>query len=189
MEKITIGILGIQGSREEHEKMLKKLKCNVKWVRTPDQLSGINGLIIPGGESTAIGKIIKKNGLYDKLLRQVKSGLPVWGTCAGAILLAINGSPYSLKLIDIDIERNAYGRQNESFITDINFQDKPFKAVFIRAPKITKTAKNVKILARHAQDPIIVRQDNIMASTFHPELTNDIAIHKYFLEKCIKPKH
>lgn len=186
---VKIGILGIQGSREEHEKMLKKAGAKVIWVLKVEDLEKIQGLIIPGGESTAIGKALKREGLFEPLLAKIQQGLPVWGTCAGAILLANEGSPYSLQVIDIAVERNAYGRQTDSFEQEVNLvfdPKKPFKSVCIRAPRIKKIGKNVKILATINDEPAFVQEKNVLASTFHPELTSDKRVHQYFVNICKK---
>lgn len=195
---MKIGVLDIQGSVEEHFVALKKIKkIEPVLVKTVKDLEGIDGLIIPGGESTTIGKLLRKFGLRDEIIKRAKAGLPVWGTCAGAILIAkkITGKQTadSLKLMDITIERNAYGRQIESFETQIEFDvgaygkavwGKVVDAIFIRAPKIVKVGKGVKILAIHNGEIVAARQGNLLATNFHPELTEDLSIHKYFAEMC-----
>ncbi len=186
---VKIGILGIQGSREEHEKMLKKIKAEPVWVRKKEDIDKIQGIILPGGESTAIGKALKREGIFNYLQEKIKKGLPAWGTCAGAILLAKKGSPYSLQVMNIEIERNAYGRQNESFEQEIEIKElgtKKFPAVFIRAPRIRKVEKSVKILAEIKKEPIFVQEGNMLVSTFHPELTEDTRVHEYFVKICKK---
>lgn len=188
-KKVTIGILGIQGSMEEHEKMLQKINCDFLRIKNADDLGKISGLIMPGGESTAIGKLLNWKDLYAKLQTLINAGLPVWGTCAGAILLAKKGSEFSLNVLDIEIERNAYGRQLDSFITKIQMpaiKIADFEAVFIRAPRITKIGKDTKVLAKIKDEPIFMQSGNMLASTFHPELTDDIRIHEYFKGICEK---
>ncbi len=197
---MQIGVLDIQGSVKEHFEMLKKCKVSVCLVKNKEQLSKINGLIIPGGESTVIGKLLKEFDLKDQIILLAKKGMPIWGTCAGAILLAkkikTNSKNFSrekveiLNLMNIEIERNAYGRQIESFETKINFQNKEIPAIFIRAPKIINTGKKVQILAElkrpneknpHKKEIIAAREKNFLATTFHPELTNNLILHKYFI--------
>ncbi|MBU1992145.1 pyridoxal 5'-phosphate synthase glutaminase subunit PdxT [Patescibacteria group bacterium] len=170
---MVIGILDIQGSVEEHFSALKKCGVEPVLVKKPEDLRGLSGLIIPGGESTTISK----------LLRWYKFGnlknLPIFGTCAGAILLAKMG------LLNAEVDRNAYGRQLDSFETGISVPilgKKKVEAIFIRAPKFKKVGKNVEVLAEYKSDPVFVRQGRILASTFHPELTDDMRIHEYFIK-------
>lgn len=193
---ITIGILAYHGSVIEHKRMLEKLDCKVIDVRTKKDLALCDGLIIPGGESTSFIKAIKKEGLDREIIRRAKAknksvrSLAVYGTCAGAILLAKKvldkkaDTPKLglLGLLDMTILRNSYGRQVDSFIAEINIHDfKQAKGVFIRAPVILSVAKNVDIISIYDDEIIMVKQDNILATTFHPEMTNDDCIHKYFL--------
>lgn len=183
---IRIGILAMQGAFREHCRMMENLGCECKEVRKPEDMKEIDGLIIPGGESTTIGKLIKKSNLYESLQRNIQK-IPVYGTCAGAILLAkeiVGSSQINLEAMDISILRNGYGRQVESFEVDLEgplFADKPFRAVFIRAPIIKKMGAGVEVLAELEGDPVLVRQRNILVSSFHPELTDDSRIHAYFL--------
>ncbi len=183
--KMKIGILALQGDVKEHSEMLRK--CNVEpvLVKLPSDLDGINGLIIPGGESTAIGLLMRKSGL-DKILRdKIESGLCVYGTCAGAIILAkeIIGENPRLGVIDVSVKRNDYGRQIESFEVDVDVKgfDKKFHAVFIRAPVIETAGKDVEVLAEFEKKPILARERNVLVSTFHPEVTNDKRIHEMFI--------
>lgn len=185
-----IGILAIQGSVIEHAEMIRKLGLTPFLVRTKKELNDVDALILPGGESTTIGHIMKKSSIDKDFIKRVKEGMPVYGTCAGTILLAkklIGRQTIHFSLMDIEIERNAYGRQVDSFIGKIILSSKVFslplrmEAVFIRAPKIKKTGKDVEILAKYRGEPIMCREGNILISTFHPELTNDTRIHKYFL--------
>lgn len=165
---MNIGILDIQGSREEHFAILKKIGVKPKLVKN---FEGLDGLILPGGESTTI------LGLIDELPKDI----PIFGTCAGVIILKHFG------LIDAEIERNAYGGQLHSFETELNVPvlgKKPVYGIFIRAPKIKKVGSNVKVLAEYNSDPVMVRQGKILATTFHPELTTDTRVHKYFLKMC-----
>lgn len=185
---MLVGILAIQGSREEHAGVLKKLGVDFLFVRTSEELAQVDALIIPGGESTTIGMLMRRNKLHEALKKAIKNGLPVYGTCAGAILLAkeIVGEQQAdtLGVMDVAIVRNAYGPQLDSFVTELKapaLGKVPLEAVFIRAPKIAKIGKNVEVLAEHEREPVLVRENNMLISTFHPELTDDIRIHKYFL--------
>ncbi|MCK9186508.1 pyridoxal 5'-phosphate synthase glutaminase subunit PdxT [Candidatus Gracilibacteria bacterium] len=207
---MKIGILDIQGSVEEHLEMLKKLK-NVEavLVKKSEDLKDVKGLILPGGESTTIGKLLRRFGLRDEIIKRVKKGMAVWGTCAGAILLSkkIVGKENadSLNLMDITVERNAYGRQLDSFETQVEFDLSTKKsteetdvlkkntvrlcripAIFIRAPKILEVGKGVKILAKYKDEIIMAREKNMLVTTFHPELTDDLEVHQYFVKMCGK---
>jgi len=186
---MKVGVLAIQGSVIEHVSALKRAGADdVSEVRTCEDLEKIDCLVMPGGESTTIGKLLGFEGLDKAIHKRVRAGMPVYGTCAGAILLAktISGNQKAenLGLIDIDIERNAYGRQLDSFETDIEVLGVPFHAVFIRAPRILSTGDDVEILAKYKSDTIMCRQRNILISTFHPELTDNFCVHKYFLKMC-----
>lgn len=184
---MTIGVLAIQGSVSEHLSALMRCGVQACEVRDRESLSQVSGLIIPGGESTTIGKLLRLYGLDRDIVRRVQQGMAVYGTCAGAILLSkktTEPAPDLLRLLDIDTERNAYGRQVESFSTQISaptISQKLIPSVFIRAPKIIRVGKNVEILARFRNQPVLVREKNILASTFHPELTDDMAVHRYFI--------
>ncbi|MFA7685187.1 MAG: pyridoxal 5'-phosphate synthase glutaminase subunit PdxT [Candidatus Gracilibacteria bacterium] len=192
---MEIGVLDIQGSVEEHIFILKKCGVNVIPVKTVADLKAVTGLIIPGGESTTIGKLLKRFGLFDEIIKKARAGMAIWGTCAGAILLAkkIIGQEGkiavdNLGLMDITIARNAYGRQIDSFETEIDFDmgkiSKKIPAVFIRAPKIMSVEKNVKILASYEGEIVAALQGKFLATTFHPEMTMDLSIHKFFIEMC-----
>jgi 5'-phosphate synthase pdxT subunit len=171
---------------EKHIRMLSKINVPCCPVKYSEELEQINALIIPGGESTTIGKLLTRFSLFDPLAKLIAQGLPVFGTCAGLILLAkrIEGFDQpSFKLLDITVARNAYGPQIESFETDIDIPalgEKAFRAVFIRAPIITQAAPHVEILAGFEGNPVLVRQGNLLASSFHPELTDDERIHRHF---------
>jgi len=161
-------------------------------VKTAADLAKVDGLIIPGGESTTIGKLLRKFGLRDEIIKRAEKHLPIYGTCAGAILLAKKIAGYqkadALGLMDIEIERNAYGRQIDSFETDISFDfgghKRKIPAIFIRAPKITSVGKSCKILARYKNGIVAVKEKNFLVTTFHPELTEDLSVHKFFIEMC-----
>lgn len=185
---MLIGILAIQGSREEHAEVLRNLGVDFLYVRTPEELAKVDAIILPGGESTTIGMLMRRNKLHEALQKTIGKGLPTYGTCAGAILMAkkIVGEDQAdtMGLIDIAIRRNAYGSQLESFVTELDVPvlgKSPLEAVFIRAPQIESIGKNVEILAKHNGKPVFVREKNMLVSTFHPELTGDLRIHKYFL--------
>lgn len=193
---MKIGVLDIQGSVEEHFEALKKCRVDAVLVKKIVDLKGLNGLIMPGGESTTIGKLLKKYGLGNEIIRLATNGLCIWGTCAGAILLAkkIVGDKKvdNLKLMNIEVERNAYGRQIESFETKIDFNfgengkviNRRIAAVFIRAPKIKSISKSVQILAKYNDEIVAAKEKNLLVTTFHPELTSDVSIHKYFVSMC-----
>jgi 5'-phosphate synthase pdxT subunit len=189
---MRIGILALQGAFIEHEKMLKNLGVETQQVRLSQHLNDLDGLIIPGGESTTITKLAIDFGLFDDL-KAFASEHPVWGTCAGAILLAKDdqSNPPRLDVMDIQIVRNAFGRQVDSFEADLqvpslahlNGSNPTYPAVFIRAPIINTVGKKVEILARLGFDKIVAaRQGHLLATVFHPELTNDDRFHRYFLE-------
>lgn len=185
---MKIGVLALQGAFIEHEKMLRALGVGTVEVRLPSDLEGLDGLIIPGGESTTIGKLAVEYGLIEPL-RQFARATPTWGTCAGMIFLAkdigIDRQPI-LGLMDITVNRNAFGRQVDSFEIDLPISvlgDAPFHMVFIRAPVVTGVSDGVDILARLADGRIIaVQQGHLLATAFHPELTDDTRLHRYFLE-------
>lgn len=181
-----VGILDFQGGVEEHLRSFQRLKANVRKIKYSQDILDLTHLVIPGGESTVIGRFLEP--LKKQITEQYAKGkIALWGTCAGAILLGKKGSPYSLNLIDLEIERNAYGRQIDSFATSLSWTVSPEKiqAVFIRAPKITKTGPSVKILAKDENSPVLCRENKILVSTFHPELTESTTVHQYFLETFI----
>jgi len=192
-----IGVLALQGAFIEHISMLHRIGAEAIPVRLPRDLDGVEGMVIPGGESTTIGKLMERYELNPVLKRRIADGLPVLGTCAGMILLAreateLNG--YSLGVLDIGVRRNAFGRQVDSFEIDLPVSaigPSPFHAVFIRAPWIEKVGVGVEVLA-HLPDgtPVAARSGNIVVAAFHPELTADTRFHSYFLdivdERCKK---
>ena len=182
---MKIGVLALQGSFQEHITALKKCGVKTVLVRLPNDLDYINGLIIPGGESTTIGKLMEEYQLDKAIKRRYEEGMPIYGTCAGAILLAkdiISSKQPKLSLMDISIKRNNYGRQIDSFEASLPiFEGKPFKGIFIRAPIIDSLHDGCKVLAEFENKPVLIQQHNLLASTFHPELTNDLRIHKYFI--------
>lgn len=188
MNKI-IGILGMQGAIAEHQEILMQIPhTKTRIVKTAKDLDCIDGLILPGGESTAIGKLLDYFSLKEILQEKIISGLPVFGTCAGLILLAKNienETNTHLATMDITVKRNGYGSQLDSFSTNLLIptidKNMPIPLVFIRAPYITKTSKDVQILATLDNKIIAARQKNMLVSSFHPELTNDLRFHQYFL--------
>lgn len=195
---MNIGVLALQGDFLEHQKMLERLGAKVIQVRLPQHLLGLDGLIIPGGESTTIGKLAVEFGLMEPL-RTFAREHAVWGTCAGAIFLArdIGRDQPLLGVMDITVERNAFGRQVDSFATDLDVPvlkevdpvDRPFRAVFIRAPRIAKANGTTRLLATLADGTIVaVRQNRWLATSFHPELTGDDRFHRYFMEMALS-KH
>jgi len=183
---MTIGVLAIQGDYAAHKARLEQLGAEVTLVRKPEQLDAIDGIVIPGGESSTFLNFLAERGFLEKL-RDFVSTKPTFGTCAGAILLAKqveNPPQQSLAAMDIRIRRNAYGRQIDSSIREAQTKlgDKPLEMVFIRAPKIVGTGKGVEILATGGDDPVLVRQGKIMAATFHPELSEDTRVHQEFVK-------
>ena len=183
-----VGVLGLQGDFAEHLHTLRGIGAEGIDVRRPEQLDDVDALIIPGGESTTIGKLADRYGFIPKLRERIAEGMPVWGTCAGAIFMAkdVPGHPHPLlSAMDISVERNAFGRQQDSFEADLEVRDiggAPYHAVFIRAPRITKTGADVQTIAELADGTIVAaRQGNLLATSFHPELTPDDRFHSYFL--------
>jgi len=190
---LTLGILALQGDFEKHRQVLERLQIPGRLIRKPSDLEGISGLILPGGESTTIGRLMVRYGLDVAIRERVEQGMAVYGTCAGMILLAreIEGSTQErLGLMNIGVRRNAFGRQIESFEVDLPF--KPLKgglvrAVFIRAPVVSKIESGVRVLSEYEDKIVAVQQDRLLATAFHPELTDDTRVHQYFLSLCQKP--
>ena len=185
----VVGVLALQGAFEAHQHVLGQLGFETVQVRTPSDLKLVGALVMPGGESTTMSHLLLTSGLFDSIDTRLKQGMPVFGTCAGMILLAkdvLDGrsDQKSFGAIDIDVKRNAYGRQIDSFETDIavdGFVD-DFHAVFIRAPQIARCGEGVTVLARHGQDVVLARQGSVMVSSFHPELASDVRIHSLFTD-------
>ncbi len=189
MQRPQIGVLALQGDFSEHIRVLEKMGVDVREVRKLSQLEGLDGLIIPGGESTAIIKLMDAYGWRRGLPEAVAGGLAVWGTCAGMIVIArklVDPYPAPLGLLDIEVARNWFGRQVDSFEEDLNFTGLTggrFHAVFIRAPVVTATGDGVEVLARVSDGPAVaVRKGRLMGTAFHPELTGDDRVHRYFVE-------
>jgi 5'-phosphate synthase pdxT subunit len=195
VKKITIGVLALQGDFLEHLTVLKKLGISTKEVRLPEDLDNIDGIILPGGESTTMVNLLDVFKLKAPLIQKIKKGMPVWGTCAGMILLAKKlkqDNPIPLGLMDITVNRNAYGRQIDSFTTNLKIKplgEKDFAATFIRAPILVEVGKGVEVLSKldpsagsgQAVNIVAVRQKNMLATSFHPELTRDTRFHEYFI--------
>ena len=185
----VVGLLAIQGDFFEHRQALDNVGAETIEVRLPDQLDAVDALIIPGGESTTIVQLIDIYGFREPLVDKIKDGMPVWGTCAGMIVLAdrlTDKRPEPLHLMDIEVSRNAFGRQVDSFEQDLEIdvlEGPPFHAVFIRAPAVNSMGEGVEVLAR-LQDgrPVAVKQDKMLATAFHPELTDDSRLHQLFLD-------
>jgi 5'-phosphate synthase pdxT subunit len=179
----TIGILAIQGDFDAHRKRLEDLGAKTVLVRKPEQLDSIDAIVMPGGESSTILKFLERDGFFDKLKEFVRLK-PSFGTCAGAILLAKNvenPTQQSLGVMDMTVQRNAYGRQIDSHIHEGKFAGQPLEMVFIRAPKISAVGAGVDVLVRDGDEPVLVRQGKTMAATFHPELSPDGRVHEEFV--------
>jgi pyridoxal 5'-phosphate synthase pdxT subunit len=177
IEAMKIGVLAVQGNFREHVSMLRRLGGEAVEVRLPEELDGLDGLVIPGGESTAIGRLMRLYGLEEALRRFVG---PVFGTCAGMILLDRN----HLELVDVEVDRYAYGRQVASFEADLELEGdaQPLRGVFIRAPRVRDTGADVEVLADLDGEPVLLRQGRFLVASFHPELTDDTRVHDLFLD-------
>lgn len=189
---MKVGVLALQGDVIEHARVLEGLGVEVVEVRTPKDLEDVSGLIIPGGESTTIGKLMVRSGLDRAIPGRISRGLSVYGTCAGMILMARTvrgGEPPLLRVMDISVLRNAYGRQVDSFEVDVTiptFGPPPLRAVFIRAPVLEDVGSGVEVLASLDGRPILARQGHLLVSSFHPELASDDRVHRYFLDMARK---
>ncbi|MFN8471351.1 MAG: pyridoxal 5'-phosphate synthase glutaminase subunit PdxT [Anaerolineae bacterium] len=183
-----VGVLALQGAFREHVAFLNRLGVEAVEVRRASQLDGLDGLIMPGGESTTVGKLAVKYDLLDPIREMARKGAPIWGTCAGMILLAkdVHRDQPLLELMDVQVQRNAFGRQVDSFEADLDVPalgDEPFRAIFIRAPLIETVGPGVDVLARLEDGTIVAaRQENLLATSFHPELTDDTRFHSLFLQ-------
>ncbi len=173
----TIGVLAVQGNFREHAAVLRRLGARVVEVRKPEDLAGVDGLIVPGGESTAIGRLIRLYGLEEAIRRFAG---PVFGTCAGMILL----DREHLGLVDVAVDRNAYGRQVASFEADLELsgEEEPLRGVFIRAPRVVDAGPDVEVVAELDGDPVLLREGRFLVASFHPELTDDTRVHERFVE-------
>ncbi len=190
--KITIGVLALQGDVREHIAMMRGLDVDCVPVRTVEEITAVDGLIIPGGESTTVGKLLDRFGQMQAVREMPGRNKPIFGTCTGMILLAKdieNSTQHRIGLMDITIRRNAFGRQVDSFEEDIpvdGIPGGPVRAVYIRAPFVTRVGDGVQVLASHDSHPVMVRQGWLLGSAFHPELTDDNRVHKYFLEMVLQ---
>ncbi|MNZ79053.1 Glutamine amidotransferase subunit PdxT [compost metagenome] len=184
---MRVGVLALQGAVAEHIRSIENAGAEGIVVKHPEELAELDGLIIPGGESTTIGKLMRKYGFIDAIRLFSKQGRPVFGTCAGSIVMAKeieSGEEAHLELMDIKVSRNAFGRQRESFETNLDVKGlkEPVRAVFIRAPLITAVGDSVEILSTYNDEIVTARQGHLLVSSFHPELTDDYSLHSYFLE-------
>jgi 5'-phosphate synthase pdxT subunit len=189
--EITVGILALQGGFEAHARVLTQLNVPWRYARTPTDLNNVQGMILPGGESSTQLKLLQENGLFGALKKNIQAGMPFLGTCAGAILLAKHvHSPdqISLEAVDVTIERNAYGRQLDSHISygHSTLKESPMEMFFIRAPKFSVVPSSVTVLADYQGEPVCVEQNGCILATFHPELTQDTTLHRYFLSSINK---
>jgi 5'-phosphate synthase pdxT subunit len=185
-QDLTIGVLALQGAYDAHARAITNLGATAKLVRLPSDLEGLDGLIMPGGESTTMLKFLEQRGFFD-LLKDFVHTTPTFGTCAGVILLAknvTNPAQKSLGALDVTVERNSYGRQIDSTIiqSESKLPGGPLEMVFIRAPRITATSAPVETLATRNSDPVLIREGHILAATFHPELGHDTRVHQFFLD-------
>ncbi|MCP3856944.1 MAG: pyridoxal 5'-phosphate synthase glutaminase subunit PdxT [Actinomycetia bacterium] len=185
-----VGILALQGAVDAHRAALERLGATVEMVKRPDQLDGLDALVLPGGESTTMSMLLDSSGLFDPLTKRLGDGLPVLGTCAGMILLAsdvLDGRADQrwFSAIDLTVRRNAYGTQIQSFETDLDIQglDVPFHAVFIRAPGVEVRGTDVEVLAEVDGEPVLCRQGPVLVAAFHPELTDDDRIHQLLIDQ------
>jgi pyridoxal 5'-phosphate synthase pdxT subunit len=181
------GVLALQGDFREHVRVLEALGASPVEVRTFDQLVDVDSLVIPGGESTTIGRLARAYDLVEPIRECASAGMPILGTCAGMIVLAkrvIDGQPL-LSLMDVTVRRNAYGRQVDSFEADVDVDgiDHPVRGVFIRAPWIEEVGPDVSVLSEHEGRPVVLQQGNLVAASFHPELVGEGALHEYFLSR------
>lgn len=187
---MKIGVLSLQGDFSAHAKAVEKLGSQTVLVKTTKDLDNIGGLIMPGGESTALIRLLERSGLQTALTDAQRHGLPIFGTCAGLILIANQALPqkqFCFGFIPVEVERNAYGSQKDSFVENIPIPaigPLAFPCFFIRAPKIATVSPDVEILARQAASPILIRYRNVLGATFHPELSDDLRVHALFLRMC-----
>jgi 5'-phosphate synthase pdxT subunit len=188
--ELKVGVIGVQGAVSEHLEMLKKCSCESVWIRKLHQLETVNALILPGGESTTISRLLNESGMFGRVQELGNQGMPVFGTCAGLVLLAKKGCEQVertgqelLGLMDMKISRNAFGSQRESFEVELDLERiARYTAVFIRAPTIEKTWASCKPIAKYEEKIVAAMQDNLLATSFHPELTEDTRIHQFFLD-------
>ena len=183
---MQVGVLALQGAFAAHSECLTSIGVQSVEVRTPEQLNSVDALLMPGGESSTMSQLLESSGLFVPISTRIADGMPVFGTCAGMILLAseiLDGrsDQRSFSAIDISVRRNAFGRQVDSFESTINSPVGDFHGVFIRAPRIERVGKEVEVLGSINNEPVLVRQGNVLAASFHPELSNDARLHEYFV--------
>ena len=183
---MQVGVLALQGAFAAHSDCLTSIGVQSIEVRNTEQLSSVDALLMPGGESSTMSQLLESSGLFDPIAQRIADGMPVFGTCAGMILLAseiLDGrsDQRSFSAIDISVRRNAFGRQVDSFEATINSSVGDFHGVFIRAPRIERVGNQVEILGSINDEPVLVRQGNVLAASFHPELSNDARLHEYFV--------
>jgi len=190
---MKIGVLALQGAFREHREVLEELGISAVEVRTPEHLAAVDALVLPGGESTTVGKLLVSSGLDDALVDRLRDGMPAFGTCAGLILLAATvldgrADQAPLGALDATVRRNAYGTQLESFEAPLalsGLAGGPFPGIFIRSPIIESVGRDVSVLGEHDGHPVLCRQGNVWASTFHPELSGDLRLHRWFLDEVM----
>lgn len=186
----VVGVLALQGAFAAHCERVRALGVDCVEVRTTEELSGVDALIMPGGESSTMSHLLLSSGLFDAIEKRIAGGMAIFGTCAGMILLSseiLDGrqDQKSFAAIDIAVRRNAYGRQIDSFEDDVVTSFGTFHGVFIRAPKIERLGAGVEVIGTHQNEPVVVRQGNALAAAFHPELTDDVRLHKFFVENIM----
>jgi 5'-phosphate synthase pdxT subunit len=185
----TVGVLALQGAFAVHEQRLRECGVTAQQVRTPDDLDRVDALVMPGGESTTMSKLLQSSGLFDPIAGRLRNDMPVFGTCAGMILLAtdvLDGRPDQrcFGAIDIGVRRNGYGRQVDSFEAELevpSIGERPFHGVFIRAPKVERVGAGVEVLAQHHDVPVLLRHGRVSVASFHPELAGDARLHEFFI--------
>jgi pyridoxal 5'-phosphate synthase pdxT subunit len=185
MRRMKAGVLALQGDFREHERMFAECGAAPVQVRTPQELASVDCLAIPGGESTTIARLATLYGLVEPIRKRAAAGMPVFGTCAGMIVMAseVHGGEPLLRMLDVGVERNAYGRQVDSFEADVEVRGiGPVHAAFIRAPRVVRVGPDVEVLAERDGEPVVVRQANLLAATFHPEIAGDARLHRRVLE-------
>jgi 5'-phosphate synthase pdxT subunit len=187
----AIGVLALQGAFASHLKCLHDIGCEAREVRTVHDLAGVHALIMPGGESSTMSQLLESSGLFEEISLRLSEGFPVFGTCAGMILLAdqvIDGrdDQHCFRAIDIAVRRNAFGRQVDSFEAEIDTTVGSFHGVFIRAPRIESVGDSVEVLGTLNNEPVLVRNSNVLAASFHPEISGDIRLHEYFVSSLVQ---
>ena len=190
---MQVGVLALQGAFAAHSECLTSIGVQSVEIRTPEQLGSVDALLMPGGESSTMSQLLESSGLFDPIAARIADGMPVFGTCAGMILLAseiLDGrsDQRSFSAIDISVRRNAFGRQVDSFEANIDSSVGEFHGVFIRAPRIERVGVGVEILGTINDEPVLVRQGNVLAASFHPELSNDARLHEYFVSLTANKK-